>query len=130
MLLGSDSSLWQQSESRIAEGDSFDLADRNNRHFAKAVDTGAMAAAARDQLNAVAGHSAQKPGKAATLGAYGNDFIDIFAQRVDQTTPVISNTAVHKMVKPPSSEFVYNILWIIFQCVTVRRAQVRLSFAE
>ena len=44
-----------------------------------------MAAAARDQLNAVAGYSTQKPGKAAALGAYGNDFIDIFAQRVDQT---------------------------------------------
>jgi len=85
-------------ESRVAESNSFDLADRNDRYFAKAVGTRTMAAAARDQLDTVAGYRAQKPGKAAALRAYGNDFIDIFAQRVDQTTPVISNTTVHKVV--------------------------------
>jgi hypothetical protein len=92
------SSFMQLLESRVAEGDSFNLADRNDRHFAKAVGTRTMAAAACDQLDAVTGHRAKQAGEAAALGAYGNDFIDIFAQRVDQTTPVINNTSVHKMV--------------------------------
>ena len=88
----------QQLESRVAEGDSFDLADRNNSHFAKAVGTRTLAASACDQLDAVTGHRAKQAGEAAALGAYGNDFIDIFAQRVDQTMPVINNTTFHKVV--------------------------------
>jgi hypothetical protein len=68
----------QQLKGCVAEGDGFDLTDRDNRNFSKAVVARTSAGTARDHFNAVTGYRAQKAGKTAALSAYGNDFINIF----------------------------------------------------